>query len=706
MKQFAQKLDNGEMRVLEVPVPFLSQSHVLVKNHFSVISAGTEGSRAKAARKCYLGKAKERPQQLKQVLDAIKKQGIAQTYRAVMRKLDVFAPAGYSCAGEVIDASSDVNFRIGDFVACAGATACHAEVISVPANLCVRLNPDTDLKSAAYNALGAIAMQGVRQADLRLGEICAVIGLGLIGQITALLLRASGIRVVGIDIDQTKIELASRHCADLAIIRNSPGLEGEVDEFTEGHGCDAVIIAAESKSLDPINLAGAIARKKGKVVVVGAVPTGFDRDPHYYGKELSVSMSCSYGPGRYDPDYEQKGMDYPYAYVRWTERRNMKAFQDLIHKKRIDPSYLTTHVFKLADVPAAYDMIVNKSEPFIGILIEYDTEKTARSGLVPVTKKAKLGAVNIGFIGAGSYAQKALIPNIPKDIRVVLKGVMTSSSSSSYTVAECFGFEFCTAQEKDILDHKEINTVFIATRHDTHSCYVKRALASGKHVFVEKPLCTTLEELTEIQNFNSSSYLHVGFNRRFSSLSQLVKQRRGHGPVSMIYRINAGYISKDSWIQDRAQGGRIVGEVCHFIDYLTFINGSLPSGIYACTMRDRENLNDTLSINIDYENGSIGTISYFANGSEKLAKEYIEIYDNGIVAVIDDFKEVRVYESGKVYKKRLTNQDKGQRNQVQHFVNAILTGGDPPIPANEIYNSTLVTLKVSESLRTGERIIL
>ena len=344
-----------------------------------------------------------------------------------MKKLDAYSPLGYSCVGEVIDMLPDVRgFNIGDLVACGGLSASHSEVVTVPANLCVQLKLDTDLKQAAYNTLGAIALQGFRQADLRLGETCAVIGLGLLGQLTALLLTVSGVRVVGIDIDPSMVDIAGKHCLDLALNRRDVGIEEKVLQFIHGLGCDAVIITAASHSLDPINFAGAISRKKGIIVVVGAVPTGFDREPHFYKKELQVKMSCSYGPGRYDPVYEDKGIDYPPAYVRWTENRNMQAFQDLIYTKKIDVGYLTTHTFKLDKAPTAYDMMMAKSEPFIGILIEYDPQITQisqkrveiRTKTKPLTSTLRPSTVSIGFIGAGSYAQSHLLPNIPKNKNV------------------------------------------------------------------------------------------------------------------------------------------------------------------------------------------------------------------------------------------------------------------------------------------------
>jgi len=717
MKQLTQKLKSGQMSVIDAALPKVDIGQVLIRNYFSLISGGTEGSTVKTARKSLVGKAKERPQQVKQVLDVLKSQGPVQTYRAVMKKLDAHSPLGYSSAGEVIEVGESVKeFRVGDRVACGGLTSSHAEIVSVPENLCVKLVPDADLKQAAYNTLGAIALQGVRQADLRLGETCAIIGLGLLGQLTGLLLKASGIRTVGIDVDPGMVKIAGGHCVELSLERNADGIENRIMDFTGGLGCDGVIITAGSSSLDPINFAGAIARKKGTVVVVGAVPTGFDRDPHYYRKELQVKMSCSYGPGRYDPAYEEKGMDYPPAYVRWTEKRNMQAFQELLYTGKIDVSYLTTHIFKLEEAPAAYDMILKKSEPSIGILIEYDTSKDHDTGTSKlIIKDPKLGhqpaPVAIGFIGAGSYAQSHLLPNIPKSDKVSLKGVMTSSGTSSRSVAERFGFEFCCGDEKDLLGNEDINTVFIATRHDSHAGYVLKALNAGKHVFVEKPLCLTINQLNEITEAYNSQLnikhspllLMVGYNRRFSPLAKMIKKDLGGGPMAMTYRINAGNIPPDSWIQDmETGGGRIIGEVCHFVDFLTFMNGSLPVSVSAVSMQDPHQLQDTVQISLSYANGSIGAISYFANGDKSLPKERVEIYTNGCTAVLNDFKEALIYSAGRSRKKKLMVQDKGQKEEVKAFVESILKGESGPIPLEEIINTSIVTFKILESLQTGQ----
>lgn len=700
------------MQILEVPIPLLLPGTVLVLVRYSLISAGTESSTVKAARSSLIEKARSRPQQAKQVMDTLLSQGPVQTWRAVMKKLDAYSPLGYSCVGEVIKVSEGVgNFQVGDMVACGGLAASHAEVVCVSKNLCVKLRFDADLRQAAYNTVGAIAMHGVRQADLRLGESCAVIGMGLIGQLTALILRAAGMRVIGIDIDERMLEIASLHCLDMGIVRDDTGIIARINEFTDGTGCDAVIITAATSSLDPVNFAGCIARKRGTIVIVGDIPTGFDRDPYYYRKELQMKMSCSYGPGRYDPTYEEKGIDYPVAYVRWTENRNMQAFQELIASKKIDLGYLTTHTFKLEEAPSAYDMLMTKSEPYIGILIEYDPVKDyVAASAVPVLMSTssfpKKPKISIGFVGAGSYAQSHLLPNVSKDATTILKGVMTVTGTGARSVGERFGFEFCTGDEQDIFQNDEINTVFIASRHDSHAAYVLKALSAGKHVFVEKPLCLTEEELEDIvrayEAVQGKLHLMVGFNRRFSPLAQAVKKQIAGGPAAMHYRINAGFIPKNSWIQDtEIGGGRIVGEVCHFIDFLTYLNGSLPSSIHAAAMRSASGTNDTVTITLAFQNGSIGTVSYFANGDKSLPKERVEIFSHGAVCILDDFRRLTIHANGGRKEKKLLIQNKGQKNEVKSFLDAIREGKESIIPFREIHSATLVTLKSLESLRTG-----
>lgn len=705
MEQLTQKLRSGEMVVSTVPRPVCPTGFLLVRNHFSLISAGTEASTVKTARASLLQKARERPQQVQQVLAVLRAQGPVQTYRAVMKKLDAYSPLGYSCAGEVIEVGLGVEgFAVGDKVACAGAGyANHAEVVTIPQRLCVRLPGDADLRAAAYNTLGAIALQGIRQADLRLGESCMVIGLGLIGQLTGLMLRASGVKVIGVDVEPVAVETAARHAVDLALLRSTQGIAEQVSQFTGGLGVDAVIVTAGSSSLDPVNFAGEVLRKKGRVVVVGAVPTGFDRDPHYYRKELELRMSCSYGPGRYDLTYEEKGLDYPPAYVRWTENRNMAAFQELIQRGRVDLDYLTTHEVSLERSPQAYDMIVNRSEPFLGVVIKYDSARQLDDDRVPVAQPRPQSKVGVAFIGAGSYAQSNLLPNLPRnDPDVVRRGVMCSTGTTSKRVAERFGFEFCTADESDILGNDSISTVFIATRHDTHAGYVLKALRAGKSVFVEKPLALTLEDLESIRAayvVRSDLALLVGFNRRFAPLVVALKERLSNSPMAIVYRVNAGAIAADHWIQDVQIGGRrIIGEACHFVDLMTFLCGALPVSVYCSALADPQHLNDTVTIQVSFANGSIGTLAYFANGAKALSKEYLEVYQCGFTGILDDFRELKMYGKGRPEQRKLLNQDKGQAAMMKVFFEGLKKGHKAVIPFEEIFSVALATLAAERSL--------
>tara|TARA_Y100000766_G_scaffold282604_1_gene296282 strand:- start:794 stop:2932 length:2139 start_codon:yes stop_codon:yes gene_type:complete len=706
MLQLTQKLGSGAMMIQNVPNPQIDKGMILVKNHFSIISSGTEGSTVSTARKSLLGKAKERPQQAKQVLDTLIKQGPIQTYRAVTKRLDSYSPLGYSCAGEVIDIGENVNeFKIGDKVACAGVGyANHAEIVSVPVNLCVKLPKDANLKNAAYNTLGSIAMQGVRQADMRLGEICAVIGLGLIGQLTSMILKASGVTVVGIDINEMCVNIAlENNAVDFGILRNKNDIDAQIKHITGGYGVDSVIISAGTDSLDPINFAGEISRKKGKVIILGDVPTGFERNPFWYKKELELKMACSYGPGRYDLNYEEKGIDYPLPYVRWTQKRNMQAFQNLISSNKIKIDYLTTHKFQFERAKDAFEMIIQKSDFFIGICLEYNFKKKNYDKKIKIFNNDKLGIINLSFLGAGSYAQSNLLTNIPSSNDIVKVGILTNSGTTSKRVAEKFKFKFCTTKEEDVFD-KNTNTIFIATRHDSHASYVIKGLKSNKNIFVEKPLCLKESELDEITKLKlkSKTSLMIGFNRRFSSLTIKLKKFIGSSPMTMVYRINAGEIPFDNWIQDlEIGGGRVLGEVCHFIDLMTFVNGSLPIKVSASALPNTNGINDTINILIQFENGSSGVIAFYSNGSRVLTKEYIEVFSLGKTAIIDDFKQLILYSKGKPKKTKYFNQDKGQKLMLNSFLQGIIKTGRSPISFNEIVAVTKACFKVLDSIKSG-----
>ncbi|MGB7325252.1 MAG: Gfo/Idh/MocA family oxidoreductase, partial [Rubripirellula sp.] len=476
---------------------------------------------------------------------------------------------------------------------------------------------------------------------------------------------------------------------------------------TGGLGVDAVVITAATSSTDPINFAGEISRKRGRVVVVGAVPTAFERDPHWYRKELELRMSCSYGPGRYDPEYEEKGHDYPAAYVRWTERRNMESFQELITSGRIDLDYLTTHRFPLDDAGEAYDMILSRSEPFLGILIEYDISKPLDRTPIASGKTTPTSEVGVAFIGAGSYAQGNLLPNLPDN--VARRSVLTNSGTTSKRVADKFGFVQCVSTVEDILDDQDVNTVFIATRHDSHGEYTKRALQSGKHVFVEKPVCLNaneLDEITEIlqgQAVDSRRQLMVGYNRRFSPHAAKLKASFSSGPKAVTYRVNAGAIPGDSWIQDREiGGGRIIGEGCHFIDFIAWLCDSVPVRIFARTLPDPNSHHDTTSINVELEDGSIGTVHYFANGGSGLPKEYVEVHQSGASGVLVDFRQTTLYGKGNPQVFKTRSQDKGQTKMMSEFFSRITGGGEALLPHDQMYAVMDACFAVHESIATNQ----
>lgn len=707
MEQLTQNLKNGNMQLLEVPFPIVNKGCVLVRNHFSVISAGTEGKTVKDARLGYIGKAMARKDEVKKVISAIKTIGLTETYKLTMNKLDAPSPLGYSCAGEVIGIADDVTeFKIGDKVACGGNAAVHSEVVSVPKNLCVKIEESVSLNEACFTTLGAIAIQGIRQADLRLGENCVVIGLGLIGQITMQLLNASGIKSIGIDIDGKAVELSKELGAELVFNRNTEGLEEIIKGITNGQGVDAVIITAATSSTDPVDFAGVVCRKKGKVVIVGAVPAGFKR-ANYYKKELELKMSSSYGPGRNDKTYEEHGIDYPYAYVRWTENRNMQAFAELLRTKKINLAKLTTHTFDFKEAPSAYKMILEKTENYLGIVLKYDLKKTLTSKIILNEIKAIASEPSIGLIGAGSFANNVLLPALKGKCNFI--AVASGKSNNAKNIADKYGFSYCTDKTSEIIIDKNINTIVVATRHDSHGKFVLEALKSNKHVFVEKPLCISEDELEMIrgEKENSKALLMVGFNRRFAPQVQKAQEhfKNLNQPVSINYRINAGTNPADHWIHDKEiGGGRIVGELCHFVDLVAFIANSKIKGVSANSIKDPNNLNDTLVVNLSFENGSIASISYFSNGNKQLNKEYLEIFGSGHVVVIDDFKDMKIIGES-IKESNLSKQDKGHKNEVSAFLDAIKTGKASPITFENIYNSMLFTFKIEESVKRGGALV-
>ncbi|PLW98389.1 MAG: oxidoreductase, partial [Marinilabiliales bacterium] len=649
MQQLTQQLKSGHMELLEVPFPALGKGQVMVRNQYSVISAGTEGKTVADARKGYVAKARSRQKEVKQVIDMIKTNGLLPTYKLVMNKLEAPAALGYSTAGEVIALAEGVTkLKVGDQIACGGATASHADVVVVPEMLCVKLQEHVKPEHAAFTTIAAIAMQGIRQADLRLGENCVIIGMGLLGQLTYKILEASGMYPIGIDISEEQVQAARKAGITHVHNRNAAGIEDLLMQHTKAQGADAVIITAGTSSLDPVNFAGTIARKKAKVVIVGAVPTGFDR-ANYYKKELELIMSSSYGPGRYDPHYEEKGRDYPIGYVRWTENRNMQSFVDLLASGKLDISGLITHTFPLEEAEKAYNLIHEKAEPFTGILIQYDTEKELKKTVVLDQKSVAEKDVNIGLIGAGSFAQNVLLPQMKGPCNFV--GIATAKGNTARYVADKYGFSYCASEAAEVLQDDKVNTVVVLTRHNAHAEYVLEAINNQKHGFVEKPLAIHEEELEKIKSAyekkldkGEAKHLMVGFNRRFAPAVQKIKSIFPDEQAKSIQmRINAGQLPADHWVNDPdVGGGRIIGEACHFVDLAMFLAGAPITGVSANAM-DASGVDNTVIINLAFKNGSVASISYFSNGSKKLPKEQIEVFCGGTVAQIDDFNTLTIY---------------------------------------------------------------
>ena len=726
MKQVTQHNKTGEVRVEEVPVPALKPGFVLVRAHCSLISAGTERASINQRKASLFQRAKAQPELVRLVLDQVKQYGLIATYRRVQTKLESTAPIGYSVAGEVVAVGGkDLSLKAGDFVACAGAGyANHAEYVVVPLHLCAKIPRGVKVDDAAYTTLGSIALQGIRQVEPTLGEVVVVIGLGLLGQLTIQMLKANGCIAVGIDLDEASVKLAKQSGADVAVRRDTGDVKNIVRSATKGLGADAVIITAATPSDDPVELAGELCREKGRVVLVGDVGLTLPRAP-YYMKELDFRLSRSLGPGRYDPEYEERGKDYPASYVRWSENRNMKEFLRLLSTSQVNLQHLTTHRFPLDDAQAAYALITGTKakvrEHFIGVLLEYTQKEDETFDQLPrlvkiSAKKPNSGpiAARVGFIGAGNFAQGFLLPHFERSVTTSLVTVCNSNGLNARNVAQTFGFENATSDPSEVFQNETINTVFIATRHNLHASLTAEALKAGKHVFVEKPLALTAAELAEIQRaYQSASIdrkeplLLVGFNRRFAPQVQHARRffENAVGPYVMQYRVSAGFVPRTHWTRDPSEGGgRIIGEVCHFIDLMQFITSSQPVKVFAESLSAATSGptdDDSVLITVKFQDGSIGTITYLANGDTSLPKERLEISSTGRSAVIDNFQQLSLYQNGKKREFKLSSVDKGHRAEVREFLAAIEEGKPSPIPFASLVATTRATFKIMESLQVG-----
>ena len=747
MKQIlqSQSFKTGEMWLAEVPAPLCKGRGAVVQTAASFVSAGTERMLAEFAKKGIVGKALQMPDQVKKVIRKMKTEGVFATLEKVRAKLDQPIPLGYSSAGVVVEAGRDCGLNIGDRVACGGAGfANHAEFNYVPRNLIVKIPDGVSFEDASCATVGSIALQGVRQCEVNLGETVAVIGLGLMGILAVQMLKASGCRVIGFDPNAGRCNLAEEMGCDRAVNDN---FAGECMAFSGGFGVDAVLITAATHSDEPVTVAAEICRKKGRVVATGLVGMNLPRD-QYYKKEVDFRLSCSYGPGRYDPVYEEQGVDYPFGYVRWTEQRNMAAFLQLVAEGKVTPGKLVTHRFKFDDALDAYQVLLGiKKEPYLGIVLEYDLKEVVSGGVEScklnrrvdinsqfTTHNSQLNSVGISFVGAGNFAKAVLLPTIrsinrKSNNQTILRGVSTATGMSATDTAKKYGFAFAATDQGEVLKDESTNLVFVTTRHDMHAAQIKATLEAGKYVFSEKPLCINEEQLGElfdlrlgdcvignggtpnqtIKQSNNQTILNrvmIGFNRRFSPHAKLLKEyfSKRTLPLVMHYRVNAGSIPKDIWLQDpEVGGGRMVGEGCHFIDFMSYVCGAPVEKVQAMcikTANGAETPEDSISVNLQFADGSVGTLEYVALGDTTLPKEWCEIHGEGSTATMDNF--CKTVCSGKLGKRKLKGkQQKGFREELEATVEAVKSGKAMPIPFEEILNVTKTTFAILKAVKSG-----
>lgn len=724
MKQLLQNLRSGETLVTEVPVPTPQPGSVLVRTAASLVSAGTERMVVDFAEKSLAAKARSRPDLARQLWDKAKREGWLSTIDAAFNRLDQPMPLGYSSTGTVVAVGASVHdLRVGQRVACAGGGyAVHAEYAVIPQNLVAQIPDVVNFDSAAFTTLGAIALQGYRLAGVQLGERVAVIGVGLLGLLTARIAQAAGCVVLGIDIDPARVDFA--RAIGIDTVHRSEA-ETSSASFARGRGCDAVLICADTTSDDPVNLAGVIARDRATVVAIGAVGLNIPRRV-YFEKELSFVNSRSYGPGRYDPAYEEGGADYPIGYVRWTEGRNLEAIVDLIAAGALKVADLITHRFLIDEAPSAYALITGKTaESFLGVLLTYpgaddvsDSDGSIGDKIIFDSPKPS-AAARLGVLGAGNFANVVLLPAICKLDHLDLVGIASASGVSAQHAAKKYGFGYAASSAEQILTDDDINTIAVLTRHNLHAEQTIAALRDGKNVFCEKPLALTEDELSEVWKalqqsgypsesadehlgdddnieavsksvVSTNSLLMVGYNRRFAPLARELKSFLGRQdePLVVQYRVNAGFIPRTHWVHDQEQGGgRIIGEACHFIDFLTFLVGVPPTSVSAIGLPDAEHyLEDNVILSFNFPDGSIGSVTYLANGDKSVPKERVEVFCAGQVAILDDFRKLEIYDAGKhrVIRSRF-KQDKGHRAEWQVFINAIRNGEPAPIPYPELF---------------------
>lgn len=711
MKQVLQNLKSGVTTVTDVPVPSVAHGQLLIATSATLISAGTEKMLVEFGKEGWIGKARQQPDKVRMVVDKIRTDGLQPTLQSVASKLDEPFPLGYCNVGRVASIGPGVTgFKVDDRVVSNGG---HAEVVSVPINLCAKLPDLVSDEEAAFTVLGAIALQGIRLAQPTLGETVVVTGLGMVGLLTVQLLRAQGCRVLGLDYDSEKLSLAREFGAEVVDLSAGQDPLDAASIYSRGRGVDAVIVAAATKSSDPIHQAAMMCRKRGRIVLVGVTGLTLSRDD-FFEKELTFQVSASYGPGRFDPNYEQRGQDYPFGFVRWTEQRNFEAVLDMMSDGRLDVKPLISHRFAINDAEEAYDLVGGGASS-LGILLKYPgIELTSGSRSLPLNTAPlpndevsveKRERVSVSFIGAGNYAKSILIPAF-KASQAHLRLVASNTGVSGVHAGRKFGFEETTTDPNKLFADQSTQAVIITTRHDSHAGYITQALQSGKHVFAEKPLCLTFQELSDIEKayFDSvdsatvSPMLMVGFNRRFAPQVKRVKQllKGVSGPKSFILTVNAGAIPAEHWTQDaEIGGGRIIGEACHFIDLLRFLAGA-PIKCWQKLRMDSDT-NDTLSLQLSFHDGSMATVHYFANGSKAFPKERLEVFASGRVLQLDNFRKLIGYGWPGFKSMNLWRQDKGHSACVEEFLDAIGEGRPAPIPFDELIEISRISIELASS---------
>jgi predicted dehydrogenase len=708
MKQAVQDLRGGGTRIVDVPIPSAGRGQVVVRTAFSLLSSGTERMAADFAGKSLAGKARARPDLVRQTLEKARREGVLAAVDAVRSRLAEPMALGYSSSGTVVEVGDGIDdLRPGDRVACAGGGyAVHGQYAAVPRLLVARLPDNVSLDSGAFATLGAIALHGLRLADVQVGERVAVIGLGLIGQLAVAVASAAGVEAFGIDLRDDRVRLAERRGAR-GFRRD--GAEAAVLAASGGTGVDAVLICADTTSNDPAELAAELARDRGRVIAIGAVGMELPRRT-YYGKELTFIVSRSYGPGRYDAAYEEGGLDYPVSYVRWTEGRNLQSVVDLMGQGRLEVESLITHRLPLDQAAKAYDLIAHDANA-LGVLLDHGVDELAPIGqgrTVQLSSRAPAAApVGIGVLGAGRFAQGVVLPLLKARRGVALLGIASARGLSAAEAGKRFGFAYATSEPERVLHDPEVNTIAVLTRHHLHASQTAAALRAGKNVWCEKPLALRRDELTDIADalVSSSGILAVGFNRRFAPLAQRLRRFLGEmpGPVTMAYRVNAGPLPPNHWVLDLEQGGgRILAEVCHFIDFLTFVAGALPRRLEA-----RGSGGEDVVVTVEFAGGSLGTILYAAHGSRAFGKERFEVFGGGKTAVLDDFRRLELVSEGtRQTAHQRWRADKGHAGLWEVFLRAVETGGEPPVRYAELFAVSEATLAAAESVRSGAAIEL